>query len=66
MEVIEFRENFPWFDCVNTCDVVCKEDLTHFHISLLGNEEGAKGSLKIKQEFLSHHRTALEKRGSGN
>ena len=27
----------------------------HFHTSLLGNEEDAKGLLNIKQEFLSHH-----------
>ena len=59
MEVIEFRENFLWFDCMNTCDVACEKDLKHFHTSLLGNEEGAKGSLKIKQEFLSHYRNAL-------
>ena len=51
-EVIEFHENFAWFRA-NTCDVVCKENLKHFHTSLLGNEEDAKGLLNIKQEFLS-------------
>ena len=50
MEVIQFHENFAWF-CANTCDVVCEEDLKHFHTFLLGNEEDAKGLLNIKQEF---------------
>ena len=54
MEVIEFRENFAWFRA-NTWDVVCEEDLKHFHTSLLGNEEDAKRLLNIKQEFLSHY-----------
>ena len=40
---------------MNTWDVVCKEDLKHFHSSLLGNEEDPKGLLNIKQEFLSHY-----------
>ena len=55
-EVIEFRENFVhvWLR-VNTCEVVCEEDLKHFHTSLLGNEEDAKGLLNIKQEVLSHY-----------
>ena len=53
MEVIEFHENFTWFRA-NTCDVVCEEDLKHFHTSLLGNEEDAKGLFNIKQEFLLH------------
>ena len=40
-----------------TCDVVhvWEEGLKHFHTSLLGNEEDAKGLLNIKQEFLSHY-----------
>ena len=74
--MIQFRKNFAWF-CANTCDVVCEEDLKHFHTSLLGNEEDAKGLLNVKQEFLSHyllHLTvarmwqvaSLEKRRSGN
>ena len=50
MEEIQFHENFAWF-CANTCDVVCEEDLKHFHTFLLGNEEDAKGLLNIKQEF---------------
>ena len=76
MEVIQFHENFAWFR-VNTCDVVCKEDLKHFHTSLLGNEEDPKGLLNIKQEFLSHYLlhlivarmwqvVSLQKRRSGN
>ena len=58
------------------CDVVSEEDLKHFHTSLLGNEEDAKGLLNIKQEFLSHYLlhliverwkvVSLEKRRSGN
>ena len=40
---------------MNTCAVVCEEDLKHFHTSLLGNEEDAKGLLDIKQEFLLHY-----------
>ena len=51
--MIQFRENFTWF-CAKTRDVVCEEDLKHFHTSLLGDEEDAKGLLNIKQEFLSH------------
>ena len=62
---------------MNTCDVVCKEDLTQFHTSLLGNEEGPKGLLNINQEFLSHYLlhlrvarmwqvVSLQKRRSGN
>ena len=65
-----------WF-CANTCDVVCEEDLKHFHTSLLGNEEDAKGLLNIKQEFFSHYLlhlivarmwqvVSLGKRRSGN
>ena len=64
MEVTEFHKNFAWF-CANMCDIilykismenklVCEEDLKHFHISLLGNKEDAKGCLKVKQEVLSH------------
>ena len=75
-EVIQFRENFVWFPA-NTCDVVCEEDLKHFHTSLLGNEEDANGLLNIKQEFSSHYLlhlivarmwqvVSLEKRMSGN
>ena len=67
--MIEFRENFTGF-YANICDVVCEEDLKHFHTSLLGNEED-------KQEFLSHYVlhlivtrkwqvVSLEKRRSGN
>ena len=59
------------------CDVVSEEDLKHFHTSLLGNEEDAKGMLNIKQEFLSHYLlqlivarmwqvVSLEKTRSGN
>ena len=50
-EVIEFCKNFAWYRA-NTCDIVCKENLKHFHTSLLSNEEDAKGLLNIKQEFL--------------
>ena len=53
----QFHENFAWL-CANTCDIVCEEDLKHFHTSLLGNEEDANGLLNIKQEFLSHYLTA--------
>ena len=53
-EVIEVRKIFQWFRA-NACEVVCKEDLNHFHTSLLGNEEDAKVLLNIKQEFLSHY-----------
>ena len=53
-EVIQCRENFACF-CANTCDIVCKEDLKHFHSFLLGNEEDPKGLLNIKQEFLSNY-----------
>ena len=52
--MIEFRENFTGL-YANICDVVCEEDLKHFHTSLLGNEEDAKGLLNIKQEFLLHY-----------
>ena len=52
--MIEFRENFAWFRA-NACDVVYEEDLKHFHTSLLGNEEDAKGLLNIKGEFLLHY-----------
>ena len=49
----------------------------HFHTSLMGNEEDAKGLLNIKQEFLTNHLlhlivarmwqvVSLEKRRSGN
>ena len=54
MEVIQFHENFAWF-CANTCDVVCEEDLKHFHTFLLGNEEDAKGLLNVKQEVLARY-----------
>ena len=51
MEVFEFR--------VVSCErmenkLVCEKDLKHFHTSLLGNEEDAKGLLNIKLEVLSH------------
>ena len=55
--MIQFSENFAWFR-VNTYNVVCKDDLKHFHSSLLGTEEDVKGLLNIKQEFLSHLSTA--------
>ena len=76
IEVIQFCENFARFRA-NTSDVVCEEDLKHFHTSLLGNKEDANGLLNIKQEFLSHYLlhlivarmwqvVSLEKRRSGN
>ena len=74
--MIQFHENFAWFRA-NTCAVVREKDLKHFHTSLLGNEEDAKGLLNIKQEFLSHYLmhlivarmwqvVSLQKRRSGN
>ena len=74
--MIQFRENFAWFRA-NTCDIVCVEDLKHFHTFLLGNEEDPKGLLYSKQEFLLHYLlhlivarmwqvVSLEKRRSGN
>ena len=49
-----FAKNFVWFR-VNTCDVVCEEDLKHFLSSPLGNEDDAKELFNIKQEFLLHY-----------
>ena len=35
--------------------LVCEEDLKHFHSSLLGNKDDAKGLLNIKWEVLSRN-----------
>ena len=51
---LNFAKNFVWFR-VNTCDVVCEEDLKHFLSSPLGNEDDAKELFNIKQEFLLHY-----------
>ena len=34
--------------------LVSEKDLKHFHASLLGNEEDAKGLLNVKQEGLPY------------
>ena len=51
MEVFEFR--VVSCECMEN-KLVCEKDLKHFHTSLLGNEEDAKGLLNIKLEVLSH------------